>query len=389
MPGRNVNRRLLVIGAVLALAGWWAIDRMGGDDAGKAKPGVQVVTAPVQARDMPVELREVGTVVANETVGVRARLDSQLMEVKFKDGDYVHKDDLLFVLDDRTLKAQLAQQQANIKRDSAQRENLRQQYERNRQLVSKGFVSREELENAKAAYEAQSASVGAAEAAMESVNVQLGYTQITAPISGRTGTINITVGNNVKANDTQPLVVINQVKPIRVQVSLPQRYFDMVRKAINDGSVQVEAMRDDNKTASLGTLEYIDNQVDSSTGTFAARALFANDDEALWPGMFVTLRLQLGTEKGVLTIPEVAVQQSQDGNFVFVIADGKAVKRMVTVARVQDGVALIETGLTAGEQVAIDGMMTLGDGMDVTVQEKPPEQPATEAQPETPPPEKP
>jgi multidrug efflux system membrane fusion protein len=312
---------------------------------------------------------------------VRSRLDSQVIEVKFHDGDSVQAGDLLFVLDDRTLQAQAGELEANVRRDKAQLENLRQQYERDRALTAKGFETQANLDTAKAAYEAQRGTVGASEAALQSVQVQLGYTRIMAPIAGRTGTINVTVGNTVKANDTNPLVTINQVQPIRVQTSLSQNYFEAVRAAMAAGSVEVAAVRQGGGEPSAGTLEYIDNTIDQSTGTFAARARFANADEKLWPGMFVTLTLNLGLEKGALVVPEVAVQHGQNGDYLFVIEGGKVAMRNVKVARMQDQQAIIAEGVKDGEQIAVDGILALKDGTAVAVKETKAEPGAPGAQP--------
>lgn len=344
------NKKLWILLAIAATAAWWWQSKQDGGN-GKQQAVIVRVT-PVEKRDVPMALKNVGTVVTYDSVAVRARLDSQVMEVKFKDGDYVEKGDLLFVLDDRSLKADLA-------REEAQLANLRQQYDRIRQLAAKEYETQANLDAAKAAYEAQSA-------ATESLRVLLDYTRITAPISGRTGTITITAGNTVKANDTQSLVVINQVKPIRVQVSLPQRYLDHVRQSMAEEKIMVTALRESGGT-SQGKLEYIDNAVDTSTGTFAARASFPNEDEALWPGMFVNLVLTLGEEKDALVVPEVAIQHGQQGDFVFVIEGGKAIKRNVKIARLQESIAVIESGVSAGEQVAVDGLMSLQDGSAVTI----------------------
>lgn len=360
------NRKLWLVAAAAVIGWWWW--QSAGDGGMDNRAAVAVQVAPVEQRDMPIALKNVGTVVTYDSVAVRARLDSQVMEVAFKDGDYVEKGDLLFVLDDRALKARLGEMEANLKRDQAQLTNLRQQYERVRQLADKEYETQANLDAAKAAYEAQAATFGATEAAIENIRVQLEYTRITAPISGRTGTINITVGNTVKANDTQALVVINQVKPIRVQVSLPQRYLNHVRESMAQGQVTVTALREGSAAPSYGTLEYIDNAVDQSTGTFAARASFPNEDEALWPGMYVNLILVLGEEKNALVVPEVAIQHGQEGSFVFVVNDDKAVKRPVGIARLQDSTAVIESGVVAGERVVVDGLMSLVDGSPVTVQ---------------------
>lgn len=363
---RLLKNKRLWIAALVAAAGWWWFSGNSAGDGNK-KPPVPVRVATAEQKDVPLALKNVGTVVTNDSVAVKSRIDSQVMEVTFKDGDYVEKGALLFLLDDRTLKARLNELEANVERDKAQLNNLRLQYERMQSLTGKNFESQAALDNAKAAYDAARASAGASEAAMENIKVQLEYTRITAPISGRTGTINITVGNTVKANDTQPMVTINQVKPIRVQVSLPQRYLDAVKTAMTDGAVEVVATREGGGE-SKGALEYIDNAVDQSTGTFAARASFPNDDEALWPGMFVNILLTLGEEKNVVTIPEVAIQHGQSGDFVFSVVESKAVKRPVTIARLQDGTAVIEKGVAAGEAIVVDGLMSLTDGSDVKVQ---------------------
>jgi len=368
-----LKNKWLWLVVVIAAVGWWWMS--GSSSDANKKPPVIVRVSAAQQKDMPLSLRNVGTVVTSDSVGIRSRLDSQVMEVTFKDGDYVQQGDLLFVLDDRALKARLGEMQANLERDRAQLTNLKLQYERMRQLTGKGYESQAALDNAKAAYDAAGASSGASEAAMQNIKVQLEYTRITAPISGRTGTINVTLGNTVKANDTQPMVVINQVKPILVQVSLPQRYLDAVRDAMAAGAVSVEATREGGSTVSRGTLEYIDNSVDQSTGTFAARAIFPNDDEALWPGMFVTLILVLGEEKNVVTVPEVAIQHGQSGDFVFVATGGKAAKRPVKIARLQESIAIIEEGVAGGEQVVVDGLMSLSDGSAVTIQAETPAKP--------------
>lgn len=369
-------RRILVLVAIaLAVVGGYYYFTQGGKQE-KGPQAVAVTTAVAAQKDMAVTLTQVGTVVANQSVAVRARLDSQITEVKFHDGDAVREGDVLFVLDDRAVAADMRQQQANLGRDKAQLENLRAQYDRSQELATKGFESKANLDQAKAAYEAQRATVAASEAALANARVLLDYTRVVAPISGRTGTINVTVGNNVKASDPQPLVTINQLKPIRVQLSLPQQALDPLRKAMAAGTIAVQAERDGVVLPVSGRLDYVDNAIDQSTGTFAARATFANEDEALWPGMFVTLKLTLGTEANALIIPEVAVQRGQSGDYVFVVAEGKAVKRPIKVARMQDTLAVIAEGLEPGETVVTDGMLTLKDGSAVKIKsdEKPKEE---------------
>jgi multidrug efflux system membrane fusion protein len=371
----------IVVALLVCVGGLWYWFSHGVDkNAQKGPPPVAVRTEPVEKRDVPLEIREVGNVVAYETVTVRSRIDSQIMEIKFHDGDAVKQGDELFILDDRTLKSQAEQFQANLERDRAQLENARRQYDRLAKLAKQGFETKSGLDAARTTFESQRATVNATQAALDSVRVQLGYTRITAPIDGRTGTINVTTGNTVKANDTTVLVSINRISPIRVQTSLSQIYFDRLRQAMNGGTVTAIAERDGAKVAE-GTVEYIDNAIDTSTGTFAIRARFENLDEKLWPGMFVTLTMRLGDEKDAIIVPEVAIQHGQQGDYVFVIDGDKAVKREVKIARLQGTSAVITDGVKEGEQVAVDGLMALKDGASVNAQANPPA-PKPEAAPE-------
>jgi RND family efflux transporter MFP subunit len=366
------NRRFVWFLVIAAIAGgaWAIFGRHHTGNTGGA-PSVVVRVAPVVHQTVPLSVQSVGTVVAYETVAVRSRLDSQIVAVNFHDGDEVKQGDVLFKLDDEALVAQAQQLRANIARDKANLENARRQYDRTQSLTAKGFATKANLDDARANLDAASANVGASQAALDNVNVQIGYTRITAPISGRTGTINVTLGNTVKANDTTFLVTINQVKPIRVQMALPQNMLDALRAAMQAGTVTVDAYKqDDNgsgKPIAQGKLDYIDNNVDQSTGTFACRAGFDNADEQLWPGMFVTISMTLGEDKAALTVPEVAVQHGQAGDYVYVIAEGKAHRREVKIARLQNNLAVIGSGLKEGESVATDGLIGLKEGIDVTI----------------------
>ncbi len=360
----------ILIIAALAGGAWYKWGRTPEVAVAPQKPPVLVRLADVERRDIPMESEAVGTVVPTESVAVRARLDSQIKEVKFRDGDYVKKGDLLFVLDDSALSAQLRGQEANLARDRSQMENLERQYSRNQQLVKNDYASAAELDDSKAAYDAQKATVNATGAAAQNLKVQIEYTKIKAPISGRTGTINVTAGNNVKANDTQPLVTINQVKPIRVQFSLPQTTLGAIREAMKSSDVDILIKQDAGKEPLHGKLEYIDNAVDQQTNTFIVRALFDNPDETLWPGMFVNATIKLGEEAQVLTVPEEAIQHGQDQDFVFVIANDVAKRTAVKIARLQSGIAVIESGLKDGDRVAIDGLLTISDGASVKIVER-------------------
>jgi RND family efflux transporter MFP subunit len=355
---------ILLVVAFLGYIGW----RFYSAHKDQEKPAggpVLVKVASVEHKDVPFDINAVGTMVAYQTVGVRARLDSQIDKVQFHGGDEVKEGDLLFQLDDRALKAQIAQAQANVARDKAQEENLRIQYDRVASLNKKGFDTESNVDQAKAAWEAQTATAAASDAALQNLQVQLQYTQIRAPISGRTGTVTVTAGNTVKANDTNPIVTINQIRPIWAQVSLPQGQLGSLRDAMAKGDVVAVAKHEGGKPEN-GKLDYLDNTVDETTGTIAARVLFDNADEALWPGMFGDVTLTLGVEKQAVVVPEVAIQHGPDGDFVFAIKDGKAIKTLVKVERMAQGSAIIKSGIDGGE-VAVDGMMKLNDGSPVKI----------------------
>ncbi|HEY6131203.1 MAG TPA: efflux RND transporter periplasmic adaptor subunit [Halioglobus sp.] len=329
-------------------------------------PAVAVTVAAVVERDIPLQIQAVGTVVPFQSVAIKSRIESQIVEVRFRDGDEVKKGDVLFVLDDRTIKAELEEAQAVLVRDKAQLEDLKLQYQRNESLTEGRAISKQVVESSKFAVQAQAALVTADTAAVESLNTQLSYTQIVAPIDGRTGTITSTLGNNVKINDV-PLVTINQIEPILVQSSLPQNTFDGVRRAMNAGNVAVTAKIQNSDVVVEGALAYIDNLIDRGTGTYVARSRFANSDESLWPGMLVSVTLTIGQDENAVVIPEEAVQNSYGGDFVFVAAEGKAQKRAVKVARNFNGMAIVSDGLRIGEAVVTDGLLSLADNSTVNV----------------------
>jgi multidrug efflux system membrane fusion protein len=378
-------------------------------DAPKVQP-VPVIAAPVIVRTVPRQLKVIGTAVPYQTVALTARIDSQITDVKFKAGDFVKTGQVMFQLDDRAIKASLAQAQAALQGDEAQISSLQHQYERTQQGLKKGFFSAAERDNAKAALDAKKAAVVADKAAVENLQVQLDYTTIAAPIDGRTGTINYTVGNLVSPSSPQPLVTINQVEPIYVQVSLPQDSFDAIRAAQRQQAPQPDAQsaasqtgtaqassaqagdtgagsdatqttlapsmtgvpvfatRTGSNAAIEGRLDYIDNAIDAATGTFAARASFANADDLLWPGMLVNITINLDRGTPTVTVPAASVQHDQAGNtFVYTVAGDKAHKTPVRVERQQEETALIASGLKQDDIVVTDGMMALKEGAPVAV----------------------
>lgn len=363
-------KKKLVIGLLL-IGGGWALYHFlsGGNEIKPTNNAVRVSAAPVVKKDVAQTLELVGNVVAYESVAVKSRVDSQINNVLFKDGDFVMEGQQLFELDDRAITAQMRELEASLAKDQAQLVNAKLQFERAVKLAKSNTVSQSRVDETRAAYQAQLAQVKATKANLENTNVLLSYSKIIAPISGRAGTINVTRGNNVRASDTQPLVTINQVKPIRVKFSIAQRYYDKVREKMNAGTLQVTANRSESKETSLGALEYLDNAIDSSSGTFAARAMFANDDETLWPGMFVSVQLALGTLKDTLTVPSIAIQGDEHKHYVYAIDRQKniAAQKPVELVQIGDGVAAIASGISENDWVATDGLLRLTDGATVDI----------------------
>lgn len=329
-----------------------------------------VKAAPVVRQDVPLTVALVGTVFANQSVAIRSRLDSQVTEVHFKDGDHITAGDILFSLDDRALKAQAAELAANIKRDQALLVSAETAFTRSEQLSARGYATKEKLDQDRANFQSQQATLNATKAALDNVQVQLGFTTIKAPITGRAGTINVTLGNNVRAGDATPLVTLNQVDPILVQFAVPQLYFDQIQQAMRGGSVAVTATRKESNTQLTGVLDYIDNTIDARNGTFVARARFDNPAELLWPGMFVTVTLNLGTSSQALVIPATALQGSEDQRFVFIIdpTTQKAVRKAVILDRITTDLAVLQSGVEVGDQVITDGLLRVTDGAAVKTQ---------------------
>lgn len=332
------------------------------------RPPALARVAAAARTDVPFLARAPGLVLASETVEVISRIDSQVMEVHFQEGDRVEAGQLLFSLDDRALLAELRRQEATLATGEAELNNARRQFERARKLAAGGFESTAELDKARADFEAAEARTSATRAEIERLQVLLGYTKIHAAIGGRAGAIAATVGNTVKANDAAtPLVVVNRVSPILVQFGLPQQVLAPLREQTAGGKVEARVIRDGVELPDRGHVVFIDNAINRTTGSFEGRARFENGNEALWPGMIVEIVLPLGEDRGVIAVPEIAVQHASSGDFVFVINEGVARRRSVVVRRYGEGLAVVEEGLSAGEQVAVDGMLSLSEGTPVEI----------------------
>jgi multidrug efflux system membrane fusion protein len=370
----------------------------GGRGAGGG--AVPVVTAHAVQKAMPVTIPAVGTVEALSTVQLRAQVTGQLSTIHFSEGQDVAKGQKLFSLDARPFQAALQQAEAVLARDTATAQNAQSQKARSDDLFKRGLIARDLYETQNASAASLEATVAADKAALENAKLNLQYTEIAAPISGRTGALGVHVGDLIRANDTTPMVVINQISPVYVTFSVPGRYLNDIRRyqakkalpvqatmpsAITPGSqstlgqVGAAAAAPAGRggaaatpalaeaTPERGLVSFIDNSVDPSTGTIRMKGTFQNDDRQLWPGTFVQVALQLTTDADALVVPAASVQASQDGQYVFVVKPDRTVEmRTVRIERqVGDQIVLAE-GISPGEEVVTDGQLRLTPGARVT-----------------------
>jgi len=341
--------------------------------ARKAAPpppeAVPVTSAKVERRNVPVEVTAIGHVEAFSTVAVKSQVGGTLLSVGFREGQNVRKGDVLFRIDPRPFEAALAQAQANLARDRAQAKNAAADADRYAGLVQKDYVTREQYDQVKANAEALASTVKADEAAIENARLQLSWCTIAAPIAGRTGSLLVHPGNVVKANDDNPLVVINQIEPVYVTFAPPETALEALRRPPGGRPLAVSAASPaDPAHPRQGELTFVDNAVNSSTGTITAKATFPNTDESLWPGQFVNVTVVLRTEADAVVVPSPAVQTGQNGSYVYVIKPDSTVEsRPVSVERTQGTITVVARGLAPGEQVVTDGQLRLTPGARVEV----------------------
>jgi multidrug efflux system membrane fusion protein len=331
-----------------------------------ADTAVPVSVAKVERKAVPDLLNAVGSVEAINSVAIKSLIEGQLLESHVKDGEDVKKGQLLFKIDPRPAQAALAQVDAALAKDVAARELAKAQVDRYQPVAAKGFISADQMQQYRTAFEAAAASVKVDQANVEAAKLTLAYTDIHAPIDGRAGRILVQAGNLVKANDTQALLTLNQLAPIFVNFAVPGQYVDRVRAAQDKGALAVAATADGIDGKISGQLSFVDNAVDPATNTVKLRASFANADERLWPGQFINISLTLGSDADALAVPDAAVKAGPNGSYVFVVkADGRAEQRAVSVARSVNGDTMITKGLEAGETVVTDGQSRLIDGTKV------------------------
>lgn len=370
-------RRAIGAAVVVALIVGMAIWRLNaGSEVPRAvaqtpAPGIPVTAGTVAAADVPVFLHGIGTVQAYNMVALKSRVDGQIVRVDFKEGQDVKAGDPLFQIDPRPYQAALDQAQASKQKDEAQLAGAQLDLERYEKLIGTGYQTRQSYDNQKATVAQLQAAIKGDDAQINTAKLNLSYADIRSPIDGRLGARLVDKGNLVHANDNNALVMITEVKPIFVSFTLPQKTLDDVRENHKTSPLAVYAYTGDSKTKlAEGKLTLIDNAIDQATGTIHLKARFDNEDERLWPGQFVSLRVVLSTRSNVATVPSQTVQNGPNGNYAYVIKPDNTVERRdVDVASIQDGIAVVTKGLAAGERVVVDGQYRLTNGARVIPRE--------------------
>jgi len=334
-----------------------------GRGRGGAAPPVPVTVGEVAHKAMPLEVRAIGSVEPSLSVAIRAQVTGVLTSVNFTEGGDVSEGQVLFTLDPRPLESAVKQAEANLQRDIAQVANAREQAKRIGELAQRGIATREQVDTSRATVAALEGTLGADEAAVENARVQLEYATIKAPTAGRTGALIVHPGNLIRANDMTPLVVINQLTPIRVVFAVPEAQLATVKRYMAEGDVPVDAVVPNDPKPAAGRITFIDNTVDQTTGTIKVKGTFLNIDHRLWPGQYVNVVVKLATDPNALVVETLAIQTGPEGSYVYVVKPDQTVEfRPVQVGRVVGTESIVASGLTAGETVVTDGHLRLVPG---------------------------
>jgi multidrug efflux system membrane fusion protein len=385
--GETPNSRwwLWVLGlAVLAALAFWyfhgteangegqgAANASGGQGSGKGgrqgqggAPVVPVVVASAQSGDLPVYFNGLGTVTAFNTVTVRSRVDGQIVKINFTEGQTVHQGDALVEIDPRPFQVQLEQAEGQLAKDHAQLRDVQVDYERYQLLYKEGVVPKQQVDTQQAQVGQYEGAIQADHGSIDSAKLQIVYAHVTAPITGRVGLRLVDVGNIVHASDTTGLLVITQLQPISVIFALPQDQLSQVLSKLHGKQLAVDAYdRDDITKIASGKLLTVDNQIDTTTGTYKLKAVFDNDKNILFPNQFVNVHLLVDTKRNVTVVPAAAIQRGPQGTYVYSVQKNNTVKiQPVTVALSTSSSIGISTGLQPGDVVVTDGQDKLQDG---------------------------
>jgi multidrug efflux system membrane fusion protein len=382
MRSERCSQRAVIAASLLAAVLWLGAAsgcaKQGEEAAAAAKSqrsAVPVTVAPAVRKAMPVELCNFGTMQANLTVAVKSQITGILKRVHFSEGQNVKQGDLLFTIDPEPYEAALRQAEANLARDAAQQKNAEKEAARQQELLKKGVASEGEYDQARTTADALAGTLRADQAAIEQATIDLGYCSIYSPIDARTGAWMVHPGNLVTAATETILVVLNQVRPIQVSFSVLRGHLPDLQREMAGRPLEVRALIPGQEDRpEVGRLTFINNSVDSATGTIPLKATFANPDERLWPGQYVNVVLVLSVQPDAVVVPAKAVQTGQQGVYVFVVrGDQTAQVQPVVVDRTMGDEAVIAKGLEAGESVVTDGHLRLRPGAKVQVQTPSPE----------------
>jgi RND family efflux transporter MFP subunit len=350
---------IIALAAFATRASWIG----GGASAqGPQRPRViSVELAKAERKPVPVDVDSIGTVTPISSVALKSRVETTIVSVHFEDGAKVSEGDLLFTLDARQIDAQIEQAEGMLAKDQAQLEGAQRDLRRFSDLIGKGATTQVNVDNAKTQADILIGTIKADQSALDNLKVQKSFTIIRAPFSGRISAANVKIGNFVRPADTAPLAVINQMAPVYVTFAIPQRVLVELREAMASGSSRVIATIPGHQRSEDGKVAMVENSVDSTTGMITVRGIMNNESETLWPGILVATKLIIRTENSVV-VPTVAVQRSQNGNYVFVVKDGVAKVQPVKVDRTFQGISVIAEGLSGDEDVVVDGQLLLSNG---------------------------
>ncbi len=335
-------------------------------EAPKTRPPVPVITAQVELHDVPLQLKAIGNVEAFNNVSIKPLVGGTVLQVHFREGQDVRKGQLLFTIDPQPYQAALRQAEAILNKDRSNARNAEEQARRYATLFKEGIVTQEQYDQLKSSADSFAASVAADQAAVDNAKLMLTYCYIKSPIEGKTGNLVVDAGNVVKANETA-LVTINQIMPVNVSFTAPEREFPTLKRHIAAGDLKAIAIiPSDSSQEEVGTITFIDNNVDLATGAIRLKGTFANKQRLLWPGQFVNITITLAIMRNALVVPATAVQIGQQGQFVFVVTADSIVELRPVVPGINYGdLIVIEKGLKPGETVVTDGQMRLGPGAKV------------------------